>query len=199
MTDDDGSKLEPIEEDPDGYNNLILLCKADHKGVDDQPNAFSPDRLRTMKREHEAWVQCQLSADPRPRMRVFKAPDETNGIDIIVVPTGKILLSIIGRCMEGYYDSDELETDEEVDLVGGFLQEVRDWNDITDEIEVDGRFRAELSLTRSIRALCDAGWVVYAGRLERILDVDGKRSPWPVSVVHVFRLANARPREEPKA
>lgn len=36
--------------DLDSYDNLILLCKTDHKRVDDQPGEYSPERLRTLKR-----------------------------------------------------------------------------------------------------------------------------------------------------
>lgn len=39
--------------DIDGYGNLILLCKNDHKIIDDLPRKYPVERLLQMKREHE--------------------------------------------------------------------------------------------------------------------------------------------------
>jgi hypothetical protein len=43
--------------DLDRYENLILLCKVHHKLVDDQPIAYTVDRLREIKAEHEDWAE----------------------------------------------------------------------------------------------------------------------------------------------
>ncbi|MDZ4278132.1 MAG: hypothetical protein U1B78_03220, partial [Dehalococcoidia bacterium] len=37
-----------------GIDNLILLCQAHHKIIDDQPERYDADSLRRMKAEHEA-------------------------------------------------------------------------------------------------------------------------------------------------
>jgi len=49
----------------DGYDNLILLCKACHKLVDDQPRRYSADYLRALKQQHIEYVRA--STEPRPR------------------------------------------------------------------------------------------------------------------------------------
>jgi hypothetical protein len=56
-----GGQLPP--EEVDGYANLILLCKIDHKRVDDQPNEFPSEKLRAIKAAHEAWVYRTLECD----------------------------------------------------------------------------------------------------------------------------------------
>jgi hypothetical protein len=48
----------------DSYENLILLCKSDHKKVDDQSQYFTAARLRQAKAEHEAWVERTLRVLP---------------------------------------------------------------------------------------------------------------------------------------
>ena len=48
------------EQELDDYPNLILLCKVHHKTVDDQPNTYTVDVLREMKRKHEKWVRETL-------------------------------------------------------------------------------------------------------------------------------------------
>ncbi|RQN37314.1 HNH endonuclease signature motif containing protein [Paraburkholderia tropica] len=46
----------PIEGDINGYDNLILLCPNHHTEVDNNEDAFPPERLHRYKQEHEAYV-----------------------------------------------------------------------------------------------------------------------------------------------
>lgn len=46
--------------DPDSYDNLILLCPTHHVQVDKDPAAWSVARLLAAKADHEAWVSEQL-------------------------------------------------------------------------------------------------------------------------------------------
>ena len=46
------------------------------------------------------------------------------------ITTGKELFDIVGGAHAGHFDNDELHTQEEVDLVGAFLQDMRDYLDI---------------------------------------------------------------------
>ena len=40
----------------DSHANLILLCKVDHKKVDDQPGHYTSPVLQALKAAHENWV-----------------------------------------------------------------------------------------------------------------------------------------------
>lgn len=42
------------------YGNLILLCKVHHKLIDDQPNTYAVEKLKSVKSEHEEWVRASL-------------------------------------------------------------------------------------------------------------------------------------------
>ena len=46
-------------EERDQYPNLILLCKVHHKQIDDQPDFFTVEKLREIKRHHEEEVKAQ--------------------------------------------------------------------------------------------------------------------------------------------
>lgn len=46
--------------DPDDYENLLLLCKTDHKMVDDQTGTYSVEKLKQLKAQHEASVDVAL-------------------------------------------------------------------------------------------------------------------------------------------
>jgi hypothetical protein len=48
-------------EERDSYSNLILLCKKDHKQIDDQPNAFTVERLQKIKATHELEIRSRRS------------------------------------------------------------------------------------------------------------------------------------------
>lgn len=45
----------------DDYDNLVLLCREDHKRVDDQPGEFTSEKLRRIKSAHEKWVADTLA------------------------------------------------------------------------------------------------------------------------------------------
>ena len=60
---DGGPRPDPTlpKEDRDDYENLILLCKNHHYGyVDGLEKAYSIERLRQIKEDHEAWVRTAL-------------------------------------------------------------------------------------------------------------------------------------------
>jgi hypothetical protein len=62
-----GSQL--TVEERDGYTNRILLCPTDHTIIDRSPTDFPIERLHIIKRDHELWVEQQLSvADERNRV-----------------------------------------------------------------------------------------------------------------------------------
>jgi len=54
--------LDPPGGDVDGYDNLVLLCRNDHKTVDDQPEVFSVIELINRKKSHEQWVAETLES-----------------------------------------------------------------------------------------------------------------------------------------
>lgn len=47
----------------DGYGNLILLCHEHHEIIDQQAATYPVERILQFKRDHEEWVQRQLSKD----------------------------------------------------------------------------------------------------------------------------------------
>ncbi len=44
----------------DAYDNLILLCKTCHARLDQQKRANTVERIRQLRKEHEAWVRANL-------------------------------------------------------------------------------------------------------------------------------------------
>lgn len=74
----DETLSEKLENDPD---NVMLLCDPCHREIDkENPDRYSAELLRGMKRDHEEWVQTVLSAGPESRSNIlqFSATIGTN-------------------------------------------------------------------------------------------------------------------------
>jgi CBASS immunity sensor of nucleotide second messenger signals len=48
----------------DGIDNLMLLCRRDHKLIDDNPGRYTREELRAHKREHEARIRRVTGLGP---------------------------------------------------------------------------------------------------------------------------------------
>lgn len=176
--------------DPDQVDNLILLCSNHHKLVDDRPEEYTVERLHTMKRDHDAWVAAALDDSHRPKIRFFRQRGETD-VMLRLVATGERLLGVTAGCCQSILDNDDVTTADEAELIGEFLQDVHDWNEILSDIGPAERVRAEYKLTQTIVDLAVAGFLVYAARLERTVSVGSDSSPWPVAVVRVVRMGES--------
>ena len=86
---------------------------------------------------------------------------------------------------------DGLDAEEEVELVGGFIQEARDWGELGGDLEPIQKVRTGFRLTECLGQLEKAGFYVFGGR--EIHRVDGglePPSPRPVAILRVLRSAN---------
>lgn len=166
----------------DDYENLILLCRTHHKQVDDQWLTFPTRRLRDMKRTHEQWVRDTL--EPRK-------PRDQSIAFAVQLATGKDVADLLTSAHHAYdFDHDPVETEEEADLVGGFLQSVRDWGEIWGELEPIEQVKATLTLSADIKGLEEAGFLVFGAKRGHVVQVEGKRFSLPTSVIRVLRKNN---------
>ena len=69
-----GARSRP--DDINNVDNLMLLCPACHKLIDDHPNEYPRERLEGYKREHEERIRhlTDLGSDRKTCVIVFKAP-----------------------------------------------------------------------------------------------------------------------------
>jgi tetratricopeptide (TPR) repeat protein len=72
----------------DSYENLILLCRIDHKKVDDQRRHYTTARLRQVKAEHEAWVEHTLEALPGQTNQIHLPAPEPSAETVVVRVAG---------------------------------------------------------------------------------------------------------------
>jgi hypothetical protein len=112
---------------------------------------------------------------------------EFTGQELPRVTSGKQLAAIVGGAHFSYLESDELRDEAEVELIGGFIQELRDWGDIWNDLEPIDHIRTGFQLTERLREIESAGWTVYGSRengKRRMMGVDGE---WEWSNVAVIR------------
>ena len=168
----------------DHYDNLVLLCRVDHKWVDDQPAYFSAERLAAVKLAHEAWVASSLTSEPKGSI---SSSEGDRKYRLSRATTGSFLLGVVGG-VHGYdMDSDQLQSQSEVEFVGGFLQHLHDLGEQFDDLESGDRVRVRYQLDRSIAELESMGFLVYAAQSSReILPGTNGR----IATVRVVRLTN---------
>lgn len=174
------------------YENLILLCRTHHKMIDDQCESYTVDILRQMKVNHEVWVSRQLSASPRPKPVKIHRVKQNIPAYLVRLTTGKEVFNLALNAYVMWTNHDELNSQEEVDLVGDFLQNVRDLIDIGSDLEPADQVKASFDLTRSLEELERAGFFVFGGREIQLLE-GGTEEPsdWPVAILSVLRKDNS--------
>ncbi|WP_244466362.1 hypothetical protein [Dyella japonica] len=116
--------------------------------------------------KHEVWVHETLENKPReaPKVAPVKRTRFKSEIpaQLPMVTSGKALLDLALGCFGQYpYFGDDL-TDEEMDLVGGFIEAVQDWGDVLDGSEVVEIMRAGKAIDAMIVDLAEHGFLVFA-------------------------------------
>lgn len=176
----------------DTYENLILLCRVHHKMIDDQYESYAVDILRQMKTNHDMWVSEKLTDTPKPKPIRFRRVKQNIPAFLTRLTTGKEVLNIVMHAYAFAMDHDELKSQEEVDLIGSFLQTVKDWGDLGDDLEPMDRTKAAFDLTGSLEELESAGFFVFGGRELQLIEggIETEPSDWPIAILRVLRKDN---------
>ena len=140
--------------DYDAYDNIILLCRNHHKEIDDPANLskYTIAKLVEIKKEHEKWVRQSLNPE---RIAAFS-----------IISNGTDLVSIIGGSNAIYKYNDEIQSESEAELIGGFWQEITDFMDIFLDLEPIQITRTEFSYSKLINELNESGFMVYGRKIK---------------------------------
>ena len=174
----------------DSYDNLILLCKTHHRLVDEQTSKFSIDRLRQTKTAHEQWVRETLGTKESKQRDKQDSPT-LNGITLLPrVNSGRQLVSIVRGAHLFQFDNDDVESQEEMELVRGFIQHLHDWGDILDEVGAGESVRFGFELSQQLEELEHKGFLVFGEREHKRMSIGGMVDTWAVATVLVLREGN---------
>lgn len=176
----------------DSYENLMLLCRTHHKMIDDQAETFTTDILRQMKSNHEVWVSQKLAEGQKPQPVRLRRVKQNIPAFLSRLTTGKEVLDLVTNAMAYSFDHEQLKSQDEVDLVAGFLQVVQDWGDLSADLEASDRVQTAYNLTESLKELEEAGFFVFGGREAQLLEggVQPEPSNWPIAILRVLRKDN---------
>ncbi len=168
----------------DSLANLLLLCRVHHKMVDDQFETYTADVLRSIKSNHEQWVEEKFSetAGPQP-VRIKRLQDEVPK-KLLPITSGAQLFNLATGCGGTYQDHSDDLNDDEVDIVGGFLQSLRDWVDIASDLEPIDQVRAKKSIGDELESLRSSGFLVFAAKERQRLE-GGMLGPSDFFVLHL--------------
>ena len=189
----------------DALDNLILLCATHHKMIDDQAETYSATVVRSIKQNHEVWVDTKLRDEPTlPPIRVRRVR-ENIPTHLARIRIGKELLEIASGASAHSFDHEHDLSENEVKLVGEFVQEITDWVDLSSDLEPIDRVRTAKRVQDLIYHLEASGFSVFAAReMRRIEGGIGAPSNFPVLHLSVVRASNpniqyAEPNKQPKA
>ena len=167
----------------DDYENLILLCKVHHKMADDQPNTYTVDALKDLKKKHEKWVQEALHD-------AISNSNQESPDFLLRITTGKELFAAVAGIHFSDIDYDEPNNKDEIEFLSAFIQNLHDWADIGDEIEHGERVEVGYNLTQYIRELEEKGFVIFGKRETRKQKIKGIEDYWDIATIRILRTTN---------
>jgi hypothetical protein len=172
----------------DGQENLLLLCRVHHKMVDDQNEAYTGDLLRTIKANHERWVEEKLKDKQIVSSFGVKRIEAEIPKRLLPITTGYELFNLVSGCSGSYLDHNDDLNDDEVEIVGSFLQSIRDWIDIISDLEPIEKIRVKKTFSDDLSDLLSKGFVVFGAReRQRIEGGLSATSDFPVAQVSIVR------------
>jgi transcriptional regulator with XRE-family HTH domain len=135
--------------------------------------------------------QCSIEDLVRPGKTSEKGKSAELPTPYLVrMTSGPDLFRLLGETHAYSLDHDAATSAEEAELVGAFLQEIQDWAEIWDEIEVAERTRAAFDFTARIQALEQSNYWVFASRLKKPMKDDNGAFEWNVLAVALRRSTN---------
>lgn len=167
--------------DYDIYDNLILLCRNHHKTVDELVDTFNEEVLRYLKVNHEVWVRETLNkAIDKEKEKTLKPKFLTRII------SGKELLNIISDCHGSRMDFEEIENEDEAEYIGGVLQDIFDYGEMSGIVEIYDKVKTSLRLTEIIKGLEQKGYYLFGERnIERLKFENGSIDNWNIATLIV--------------
>ncbi len=167
----------------DVYDNLILLCSKHHKQVDDQVGRYTVDLLKQIKRDHKEWVRGH--GEPGP---VGLVPDPKYPIPkaLKLCITGTQLWNNMEGVRAFYPSWPDGLSEEQHDLIALFLDDLRDWMDVTSfEDSYNAGRDAAKHLGKHVMALAEQGLLIGVMQRHMLLTGGIKAAPWPWRVLDI--------------
>lgn len=115
---------------------------------------------------------------------------------IVVLPqlmTGNEVLDVVANCHFMYKCNDYPKDESEINLVGGFIQELSDFNDVWADVDITNQIQAAVYVSELLAELKEAGWNVYGSKMSGKKKVAGVEIEWVWCAIAVLRNSTEKP------
>ena len=175
----------------DDYDNLILLCRVHHKLIDDQPETYPAEKLRTLKNKHEKWVIDKLSKVKDERRKNKREENNSDVKFLVRMNTGSDILKIVGGVLQFGFENDEPSTRQEMELLSCFAETVQDYGELYNELESGKIIEIGFELTEKLEELEEAGFWVFGMRTKMQPSFAGMEDMlWDTGIIQIHRSDN---------
>jgi len=177
----------------DENENLLLLCKKDHKMIDDQFGKYSTEVLEKLKSDHEKYVKSTLQTTRCiSEARIIRIKEQIP-THLPEIQSGNILANIIDSCHAQFPKYCDGLDDEETEVIGTFFQNVSDYADLYSEIGVLEQMRAAKDLENDIQKIQNLGFRIFAVKERQMIEGGGSaHTGWNVAHILITRNNDIR-------
>jgi hypothetical protein len=176
-----------VQRESDGKKVILPVW---HDVDEHEVRAFSPilaDRIGLRVAAGVPIVAIDLLQEIAPEVAQSLHKRSQALVHLKPIQSGQELAGIVGGAHMFNFVNQGAETREQSDEVAGFLQELQDWGDIWNDLEVGEHVKAEFDMHQSLIALLQAGWTVHAATVKRKIQTGGEPMPVVVAAVAVVK------------
>jgi hypothetical protein len=180
-----GPRYKPNIVDYDIFDNLILLCRNHHREIDELTATYTEDVLMYMKLNHEEWVKTilnnALNSEKKNRPRFINR-----------ITSGKELLNIISDNYGYIVDYDEVENEKDAEYIGGVLQSLVDYGEISGMVEIYDKVKIGLELQKLLNDIEEKGYYLFGEKdLKKLKFDNGDKVNWSISTLIIKKKDNS--------
>lgn len=170
--------------DYDIYNNLILLCRNDHKIVDSLPESYTEEILRFMKTNHEHKI------DEITTKGFDKNKSENLPRFLKLVTSGKELINLARGAYASRVDFDQHDDDLVNESIAELIDGVIEYGEMDDFLTTKNVMEGSKYFDSLISNIRESGFEIYADKSIQLLTNSDKteKFKWPVFTILVKKV-----------
>jgi hypothetical protein len=182
---DNGPRHRPNITDYDLFDNLILLCRNHHREIDELSDTYTEELLRYIKLNHEKWVQTTINNE-------INSQKKSQPIFLTRIISGKELLNIISNSHGYRTDYDEIENKEDSEYIGGVLQNLVDYGDISGMVETFDSVKIGFELNKFLKDLDEKGYNLFGEKgIKQTKFSNGETDKWSIATIVIKKKDNS--------